>query len=220
MNGDELTKELISLLVTLAFAAAVNSYFKGRSYPPELAYQTFWPRFWAPTIDSVVLWPLVTLVPMIWLGVSPRTYPFIAMMIFTTFVQFAYSIYFHGRYGATIGKMRCGVKVVDVRTEMPITLRQAFLRDSVPLVLLMGLAIYTGAITSGMAHGSGPPLRMVVLLPMIALAWFGLEVLTMLTNEKRRALHDFIAGTVVIRTNLIGNDRPRRFSHLRIAPEP
>jgi hypothetical protein len=31
--------------------------------------------------------------------------------------------------------------------------------------------------------------------------WFFAEVLTMLTNEKRRALHDFIAGTVVIRTN-------------------
>jgi len=32
--------------------------------------------------------------------------------------------------------------------------------------------------------------------------WFLAEVLTMLTNEKRRALHDFIAGTVVIRTNI------------------
>lgn len=29
--------------------------------------------------------------------------------------------------------------------------------------------------------------------------WFGLEVVTMLTNNKRRALHDFIAGSVVIR---------------------
>lgn len=29
--------------------------------------------------------------------------------------------------------------------------------------------------------------------------WFVAEVLTMLTNEKRRALHDFIAGTVVIK---------------------
>ena len=39
---------------------------------------------------------------------------------------------------------------------------------------------------------------LVISLPML---WFFAEVITMLTNQKRRALHDFIAGTVVIRTN-------------------
>jgi uncharacterized RDD family membrane protein YckC len=29
--------------------------------------------------------------------------------------------------------------------------------------------------------------------------WFLAEVVTMLTNEKRRALHDWIAGSVVVR---------------------
>ncbi len=28
------------------------------------------------------------------------------------------------------------------------------------------------------------------------------EVVSILTNDKRRAIHDFIAGTVVVRTNL------------------
>jgi hypothetical protein len=37
-----------------------------------------------------------------------------------------------------------------------------------------------------------------VALPLL---WFLVEIVTMLTNGKRRALHDFIAGTVVIRTN-------------------
>lgn len=36
--------------------------------------------------------------------------------------------------------------------------------------------------------------------------WFIAEVLTMLTNDKRRALHDVIAGTVVIRTNVLGGN--------------
>lgn len=39
------------------------------------------------------------------------------------------------------------------------------------------------------------------LLTVLPGLWFVAEVLTMLTNEKRRALHDFIAGTVVVRTN-------------------
>lgn len=42
-------------------------------------------------------------------------------------------------------------------------------------------------------------LQQALLLP---LAGFVMEVLTMLTNEKRRALHDFIGGTVVVRTNI------------------
>ena len=32
------------------------------------------------------------------------------------------------------------------------------------------------------------------------LAWFLLELVTMLFNPKRRAVHDFIAGSVVKRT--------------------
>ena len=33
------------------------------------------------------------------------------------------------------------------------------------------------------------------------LAWFLIEVITMLANNKRRALHDFIAGSVVVRVS-------------------
>jgi uncharacterized RDD family membrane protein YckC len=36
-------------------------------------------------------------------------------------------------------------------------------------------------------------------------AWFVLELLTMLTNNKRRALHDFIAGSVVVRLARTGD---------------
>ena len=37
---------------------------------------------------------------------------------------------------------------------------------------------------------------------MVAGIWFMLEIITMLLNEKRRALHDLIAGTVVVRTQI------------------
>ncbi|MFL6264288.1 MAG: hypothetical protein ACJ76Y_31765 [Thermoanaerobaculia bacterium] len=42
-------------------------------------------------------------------------------------------------------------------------------------------------------------LPMARLLALGGLAWFLLEVTTALTNQKRRALHDLIAGTVVVR---------------------
>ena len=38
-------------------------------------------------------------------------------------------------------------------------------------------------------------------LGVLALTWYLLEIATMLTNRKRRALHDFIAGTVVVKTS-------------------
>jgi len=36
------------------------------------------------------------------------------------------------------------------------------------------------------------------ILDVAGFSWFILEVITMLTNSKRRALHDWIAGTVVV----------------------
>jgi len=46
------------------------------------------------------------------------------------------------------------------------------------------------------------------LLTALPALWFFAEVLTMLTNPKRRALHDFIAGTVVVRTNIQEESAP------------
>lgn len=37
------------------------------------------------------------------------------------------------------------------------------------------------------------------LVAWIALGWFLVEIVSMLTNERRRAVHDLIAGSVVVR---------------------
>ena len=55
------------------------------------------------------------------------------------------------------------------------------------------------AIANGEALAANKALWLSTAIPGL---WFLAEVLTMLTNEKRRALHDFIAGTVVVRTNI------------------
>ena len=36
------------------------------------------------------------------------------------------------------------------------------------------------------------------ILSIAGAGWFFLEIVTMLSNEKRRAFHDYIAGTVVV----------------------
>jgi uncharacterized RDD family membrane protein YckC len=64
------------------------------------------------------------------------------------------------------------------------------------LILSGGLS--PGAVASGEALANSKGFWLLTALPGL---WFLAEVLTMLTNDKRRALHDFIAGTVVVRTN-------------------
>ena len=81
------------------------------------------------------------------------------------------------------------------------TFPQALLRD-VGLVVLntasavyLGYLVLTGVYISG-AESTNLPGELLV---WASLAWLALELVTMLTNEKRRAFHDYIAGTVVVR---------------------
>ncbi len=131
-------------------------------------------------------------------------------VIADSIVWLIYTAQMHAYYGQTVGKMATKVRVVDFRTEGNISLRQAWLRESIPVVVSLGLlgyqiaAIMTGeieprAIVSGKAYENNNTFLLLMALPGL---WFLAEVLTMLTNDKRRAIHDFIAGTVVVRTNI------------------
>lgn len=119
-----------------------------------------------------------------------------------------YTVIFHACYGQTVGKMVTRVRVVDFLTEGAISWRQAWLREGIPMALSVGLIacevylVLTGEVSQrdladGRAFANGPFL----LLDLLPSVWFIAEVVTMMTNDKRRALHDLIAGTVVIRTN-------------------
>ena len=102
-----------------------------------------------------------------------------------------------GKYGQTVGKWACRVKVLDV-SEQKLSMKHAVLR-SVPLlislvawpILLAGPAVVTNGHTS-LASG-------IRILLAVQLGWFFLEFVTMLSNAKRRAIHDFIARSVVVR---------------------
>ncbi len=190
-------------------------FYKGYSANPQQKYRTFWPRFWASLTDGVVLLPVtlilqyyVTLEASFW---EDMRWLFVIVLIVNTAYWWAYTIYMHGRFGQTVGKRSTFVRVVDVKTEEPITFKQALIRDSIPLVILgpllilesyrflMGLPI--GELLIGTDSGDLPTSRE-MWTSFVVVAWWFAEIVTMLTNEKRRAVHDFIAGTVVVRTNV------------------
>jgi uncharacterized RDD family membrane protein YckC len=94
------------------------------------------------------------------------------------------------------------VKVMDVSEERIPSLRQAFLRDVGYIALNASSIVYFIYIVvahryiTGTEQVNGLPGMVLV---FASLGWFLLEVITMLTNSKRRAIHDLIAKTVVLK---------------------
>jgi uncharacterized RDD family membrane protein YckC len=97
--------------------------------------------------------------------------------------------------------MVTNVTVLDASKKRFPTLRQAFLRDIGYIIMNCCSLLYlVYLVLAGQyyrdAEVAGVP---GTILGLAGLGWFFLEVVTMLTNDKRRALHDYIAGTVVVR---------------------
>lgn len=190
-------------------AIVVWNYYRQKNFPLEKRYRTFGPRFWTGAVDTCVFLPLTVTISFVLSLNIPRFLAAI-LVIIQNLAWLVYTVAMHARYGQTIGKMVTKVRVVDFRTEGKISWAQAWLREGIPLFLSLGLvgyevyAILSGRITpsaleNGQAYNENGPSWSLTLIPGL---WFIAEVLTMLTNKKRRALHDIIAGTVVVRTNI------------------
>jgi uncharacterized RDD family membrane protein YckC len=167
----------------------------------EFKYETLSQRFFAAIIDGLILLPFVYFDELILVWTNP-IWLLILWLPISHSVGWLYSVLLHGFYGQTLGKGICKIRVVDNVTEQPITMRQAFLRDGVIIVLNISLLIL--ALYEVIGGESAEPAFFQETrgaLDFIALIWASLEIITSLFNQKRRALHDFIAGTVVVRTD-------------------
>ena len=162
-------------------------------------YNTFLPRLVAIIIDWVLMLLVVYGVGLISAGNQISEIQSQAISVALELLVYIYSIVLHGLYGQTMGKMAMGVKVVRFEDEKPIDFNQAFMRDIVPVgIILLSTVIdyFSGYLTLGIG------LLFIIYLALSAIPsiWGLIEVISMLTNEKSRAVHDFIAKTVVIRT--------------------
>lgn len=167
-------------------------------------YAGFWRRAFAAGIDSV----LVFLGPgILYFRASPVA--FRIGSIVSGLLFHGYEIYFHARWGRTLGKMVLGTKVVRLDGS-PIDLRASFLRNSVDLafagidaLIAIGLLWQLDAFHSHpTAQTIGDAFENFSLNPLtdrLYTAWVIGEALVLLFNRKKRAIHDFIAGTVVVR---------------------
>lgn len=195
-------RDLINLAIQLLVAVLVWRYYRARSYPEAEKYATFGPRFWTGSVDACVIWPATFLISLILAQELSATVS-TALLFLQESIWMAYTVVMHAKFGQTYGKMVCKVRVVDFKTERAITFRQALLREGIPIAVSCSIMVYEILLLRGDAEGRFQATTSGALwfLVMLQLLWFLAEAVTMLTNEKRRALHDFIAGTVVVRTN-------------------
>jgi uncharacterized RDD family membrane protein YckC len=168
-------------------------------------YETFGRRFWAGAVDGIVYSPIDYIVK-ICISYELNVLSSLGLLIISSFGYLIYSIISHGLFGQTIGKWLCRVKVMENNSLKPINLKVASIRDGIPVALLTTNIIYflsqsdSGKtffekITKLLKNGETG----FNIVAWISILWFICEVATMLTNKKRRALHDYLAGTVVIR---------------------
>jgi uncharacterized RDD family membrane protein YckC len=173
-----------------------------------VTYAGFWRRFGAFWLDFLVLLPLAGLnrwgtdhYRMYWV------YDYLPLVLFSLF----YNVYLVRRFGGTPGKLIAGLQIK--RTDgTAIGYREAILRY-LPECLAnvagsLGMVLAATAMTDAdyfalpyhdrikQLSALRPPWTGYATI--VASAWVYSEFIVMLTNEKRRALHDFIAGTIVI----------------------
>lgn len=160
-------------------------------------YKTGSNRFFAGIIDGFIFLPYNWFND--WFSSSLSTpLSIAAWTAFSIQIYWLYSVFMHASYGQTFGKMAMGVHVVDQSETRGITLKQALIRDSIPIAInLVSATIFVvQTLSSTLTQATSENIYTAVSLA--ALSWFLLEIITMFTNKKRRALHDFMAGTVVI----------------------
>jgi len=174
----------------------------------ELHYAGFWRRFGAIWLDFLFLLPLTLAV--FWLSGQFRLF-YAVYFIPSICIGIFYSIYLVKRFGGTPGKVVAGLRIVKV-DGAPITYREALLRFLPEFVfnitMTVGLILATFAMTDAEYTSLAflkRSQRLVALAPswfhpaqIFQNIWIWSEFLVLLTNKRRRALHDFIAGTVVI----------------------
>jgi uncharacterized RDD family membrane protein YckC len=162
-------------------------------------YRTGLKRFWAAVVDGIVFLPVLLSEQWMYKLTENITIHF-SWVVFSTFLPIIYSITLHYQYGQTIGKWVAGVKVVDISETRKVSFRQSILRDLVYLIIEVVALCFFLILAEQSSDAEYPLIDYKNFSGWPLFIWTFLELVTMLTNPKRRAIHDFLAKSVVVRT--------------------
>lgn len=172
-------------------------------------YAGFWLRLAAGLIDGIVL--LLLLFIVVYIDRANLVVSAIfSILLFSAYP--IYAIYFNAKYGGTLGKLAMGIRI-SLPDGASIGWKQAWLRSSVDVLIALLdsvaiLFVFSQLDPSAYLAINGWE-RLDMLEPLYpkwseitglgGTIWILSEFIVLLFNKRNRAIHDYIAGTVVIR---------------------
>jgi uncharacterized RDD family membrane protein YckC len=171
-------------------------------------YIGFRKRFNAVVLDFIILTPISFL--FIWLEGINISFAIFGAILSSILFQM-YFICFNAIYGGTLGKLKIGIRITKPNGA-PIGWFEAWKRSSVYLVFtiitLIAQIIALTHVNQG-EYFSAPWRARYELLDKFMPIWVGGvviasqiwvcgELIVLLLNKRKRAIHDFIAGTIVV----------------------
>ena len=172
-------------------------------------YAGFFVRLGSMLLDGIIMLPIIFIILYVnGLSVNMYFYTIIPNLLFGIW----YNIYLPKKYGGTPGKLIAGIKIIKMDGK-PIGWKEAILRHSVILVLTI-FSVITMILCLSKAdetifnnlgwYKRTEYLMSLATIPFMIHVWasniwiYG-EFIVLLTNKRKRAAHDFIAGTVIVR---------------------
>jgi uncharacterized RDD family membrane protein YckC len=165
-------------------------------------------RLVAFIIDSVIVFPLFLI-----LGKLLQASQLAALLgaLLYGLVLPVYNILLLGWFGQTVGKKALGIRV-ELLHSPGLTWKAAFLRHSVDLLFALLMIASWMSVLIDSSAGSLATVKYYPLLKTknvqfiwvnrLWIVWLWGQLFSMMLNSRRRALHDYIAGTWVIQTRL------------------
>lgn len=174
----------------------------------ERVYAGFWLRFWAGIADAFILMPPIAL--LVWLEGFDRTLA-IVITIPASILFAMYNVFFNARFGGTPGKLAVGIRITKPDGSR-IGWTEAWKRSSVDIifaVIMLIVGVWALSQVDPIQYASLQHIERTGLVQGHWPAWYGSveilehvwvwsEVIVLLFNKRKRAIHDFIAGTVVV----------------------
>lgn len=157
-------------------------------------YNTILKRILAVIIDVVILFPIDHLES---LYMNKSVLLFAVGKLATTAIYIFYFTLLHAKYGQTVGKIVAELKVMDISESRLINYKKSILRI-LPFIII-NLAVLLYVIIRFGADVSKAEEEFYELSSTISLIWISIELIYILSNKKRRAIHDIVADSVVIK---------------------
>lgn len=169
---------------------------------PNLRYKTLPRRFTASLIDTLILAPLLfwQFLPFSWMlsgiawAIPDRVMDLLGI---------AYYIIMHAKGGQTVGKRVSNVRVVSVHDESNIGWTVAIRREW-PFLIFIALFLAHDLAWAAVYASDGPVHVFEYTgwaVTALFYTWSFADMACTLFNAKHRSLHDYIGGTVVVRTD-------------------